>query len=93
MLKSFILSKYISQQFLFYFIILTALLLGIIYLFDTVELMRRAAKYDNANIFLVIQMSLLKLPKVGQLLIPFAVLFSGIYTFWKLTKTNELIVK
>ncbi len=87
-----ILSRYICKQFLMNFLMLTCLLLGIIYLFDTVELMRRAAKYDNTNLFLVIKMSLLKLPEVGQLLIPFSVLFSGIYSFWSLTRTNELVV-
>ena len=87
-----ILSRYICKQFVFNFLILTFILLGIIYLFDAVELMRRVSKHSDGNIFLVIKMSLLKLPEVGQLLIPFSVLFSGIFTFWKMTKSNELVV-
>ena len=67
-------------------------LLSVIYLFDTVELIRRASNHDDIPIATVLQMGLLKLPEVGQTLFPFAVLFSAMYTFWQLTRRYELIV-
>lgn len=68
------------------------ILLGVVYLFDTVELLRRAAKRDEVPFTLVLEMGLLKLPEVGQLLLPFAILFSAMFTFWQMTRRYELIV-
>ncbi|MCF6320014.1 MAG: LptF/LptG family permease, partial [Proteobacteria bacterium] len=67
-------------------------LFAVIYLFDTVELIRRASKRGDIPISLILQMGLLKLPEVGQTIFPFAVLFSAMYTFWQLTRQYELIV-
>lgn len=86
------LSRYIAKTYIKNIAFLLFILLGIVYLFDTVELIRRANKRDDIPFGLVLQMGLLKLPEVGQLLFPFAVLFSAIYTFWQLTKRYELIV-
>ncbi|MFP4314280.1 MAG: LPS export ABC transporter permease LptG [Alphaproteobacteria bacterium] len=86
------LSRYIARTYVVNMLFLLFILLGIIYLFDTIELIRRANKRDDVPLSLVLQMGLLKLPEVGQLLFPFAVLFSAIYTFWQLTKRYELIV-
>lgn len=86
------LGRYMATNFVINFIFLLSALLAVVYLFDVVELIRRASKRDDIPLGLVFQMGLLKLPEVGQLLFPFAVLFSAIYTFWKLTKSSELIV-
>lgn len=85
------LSLYLSGTYVRNFLFLASVILGIVYLFDTVELLRRAAKFDDVPIFLVLQMGLFKLPEVGQLVLPFAVLFSAIFTFWQLTRRYELI--
>lgn len=69
-----------------------AVLLSLIYLFDTIELHRRASKYDGVPLSLLLKMGLLKLPEVGQMVFPFAVLFSAMFTFWKFTRRYELIV-
>ncbi len=68
------------------------ILLGVVYLFDTVELLRRASKRDDVPFSLVIEMGLLKLPEVGQIMFPFAILFSAIFTFWQMTRRYELII-
>ena len=86
------LSRYLAKSYFLNFLFLLLVLLGIIYLFDTVELIRRASKHSDIPLTLVLQMGLLKLPEVGQILLPFAVLFSGMYTFWQLTRRYELIV-
>jgi len=86
------LSRYLARTYILNMLMLLFALLGVIYLFDTVELIRRASKHDGVPLGLVLQMSLLKLPEVGQLVFPFAVLFSAMFTFWQLNRRSELIV-
>lgn len=86
------LSLYLMKCYIVNLLILVLALLSIIYLFDTVELIRRASKYESLPISLVLKMGLFKLPEVGQTLFPFAILFSAMFTFWQLTRRYELIV-
>jgi len=74
-----------------HFAIFLLAFLSIIYLFDMVELIRRGAGKD-VSFGLLLEMGFLKLPKVGQVLLPFAILFSAMYSFFTLTKRYELIV-
>jgi len=60
--------------------------------FDTVELLRRAGSRDDVGLGLIVGMALLKLPTLAQKLLPFAMLFGGMYTLTRLTRTNELAV-
>ncbi|NIQ97401.1 MAG: LptF/LptG family permease, partial [Desulfuromonadales bacterium] len=57
-----------------------------------VELMRRAASREEASLGIVLEMALVKLPLMAQQLVPFAVLFAGMFTFWRLTRNQELVV-
>jgi len=95
-MKSFMpgmtLGAYLGRVYVSNLLFLLAILLGIIYLFDTVELIRRANKTDDVPMSLVLQMGLLKLPEVGQILFPFAILFSAMFTFWQLNRRSELVV-
>lgn len=86
------LSRYLFVHFLANFAVLLCGLLLVVYLFDTIELIRRAAKMVDVPMSLVLQMGLLKLPDVGQQIFPFAVLFSALFTFWQLTRRSELVV-
>lgn len=86
------LSRYLFGQFLVNFVALLFGLLMVIYIFDTVELLRRAAKVDSAPLGVVLQMGIYKLPEAGQQIFPFAVLFSALFTFWQLTRRSELVV-
>lgn len=86
------LSRYLAKIYAIAFLQLLGILLGIAYLFDTVELLRRAAKFQNVPISLTLQMGLLKLPEIGQIILPFAVLFSALYTFWLLARRHELVI-
>lgn len=86
------LNKYLAKNYIINLLILVASLSAITYLFDTVELIRRASKRPDVPLSLILHMSLLKLPDVMQTLLPFAVLFSSMYTFWQLTRRYELIV-
>lgn len=86
------LGRYLFKQFIINFAVLLLGLLLVIYIFDTVELLRRAAKVDDLPISLILQMGMYKLPDAGQQIFPFAVLFSALFTFWQLAKRSELVV-
>ncbi len=86
------LSLYFIKQYGINFLILLFSLLSIIYIFDVVELLRRAASSENLSFTLVLVMGLYKLPEVGQMIFPFAILFSAMWTFWQLTKHHELVI-
>lgn len=89
---SLTLSSYLTQNYLINTLAMLLGLLSIIYLFDTVELIRRASKVEGLSFILILQMGLLKLPEVGQILFPFAILFSAMFTFWQLNRRSELVV-
>ncbi len=86
------LSIYVGRHFFAAFAGLLALFLLLVLLFDTVELLRRAASKPDVNFSMVIEMALLKLPYMSQEIFPFAVLFAGMACFWRLSRSNELVV-
>lgn len=86
------LSRYVGRQFVQWFCLLLLILLCIILLLDLVELLRRASGKPNISFGLVLQMAFLKLPEIGQQIFPFVILFAGMFTFWRLTRSHELVV-
>lgn len=86
------LSWYFVRHYALNFLILLLGLLAVIYIFDIVELLRRSARSDMATLPLVLVMGLYKLPEVGQMVFPFAILFSAMWTFWQMTKRHELVI-
>ncbi len=83
---------YFARQFLFWLVGMLLTLLAIIFIFDLVELMRRAQGKDAVDISIVIQMALLRAPLLVEKVLPFAVLFGSLLSFWRLTRSNELAV-
>ena len=86
------LSVYIGRNFLGSFFVLFGLFLLLIFLFDTVELLRRSAAKPEITFSMVMKMALLKLPHMSQQTFPFAVLFGGMAAFWRLTRSHELVI-
>lgn len=86
------LSIYIGRQFLVCFAGVLLGLMAIVFLFDVIELLRRAAVLPNATLLAVVKLSLLKQPKLAQEMIPFVVLFATMIAFFRLTRTHELTV-
>lgn len=86
------LSLYITRQFLLCLGMVSALMLGMILLFDTLELLRRASKKSQLDFLTVFQMASMKLPDVGQQILPLAVMFGAMLALWRLTRSQELIV-
>lgn len=86
------LSLYIGRNFLASFAVLFLMFLLLIVLIDTIELLRRAAAKPDVTFSLILEMAFLKLPHMGQEAFPFAILFGGMVTFWRLTRTHELVI-
>jgi lipopolysaccharide export system permease protein len=91
--KSKTLSVYIGKRFFFNFCAVFLTLLAVVYMFDTIELIRIAGKAENdVPMSVIFKMSWFKLPDVGQTLFSFSMLFASMITFWRLTRNYELIV-
>ena len=86
------LSRYVGRQFLMSFGVVLTILIGVITLFEFIEMTRRAGEADNAGLLVAVELTLLKLPQTVELLFHFAVLFAAIFSFWRLTHNQELVV-
>lgn len=86
------LSIYIARTFFVSIAIVLGVLISLITVIDMVELLRRASGHDSASLGLVIQMTLLRVPFMTQKVIPFAVLFGGMFALMRLTRSHELVV-
>ena len=87
------LNRYLGRTYLLNLLSMIGILWGIIFLFNTVELMRRAGKQRNdVPLSIVVKMGLLQLPDTGLTIFSFAILFSAMYTFWRLNRRSELVV-
>ncbi len=89
---STILSRYIGRQFLLGFLAMLALLVTLILFIDIVELLRRSAVRPAVTMGDVFGMAFLKMPDMAQKITPFAILFSGLFVFWRLARHHELVV-
>lgn len=87
-----ILSGYIGRQFLSAFFAVLLVIMGLILLFDLIELLRRAAGRADAVFGLVLTMALFKLPQMLNVVLPFAVMIGAMVAFWRLTRSHELVV-
>ena len=83
---------YVGRHFLASVLTLLALFLLLVFMFDAVELLRRAAAKPDVTFEIVMRMTMLKLPHMSQKVMPFAVLFGGMLCFWRLTRSHELVV-
>ena len=86
------LSMYIGRHFLVSFLSCFMVFLFIVMLFDSIELLRRAASRPEISFTDVIEMAFFRLPHMGQETFPFAVLFGGMSAFWRLARTHELTI-
>ena len=89
---SYTLSMYLGRQFLIGFASVLAGLVAIILLFGLAELTQRATNRESVGFLIVLQMAFLQLPFLIQKILPIAVLFGAIFTFIRLTRTNQLVI-
>ncbi len=86
------LSIYLGRHFLLAFVGLLAGVVGLILLFDTIELMRRAVRAADLGLGTLFWMAFLKLPHTVQDTLPFAVMIAMMYALFRLSRSHELVV-
>ena len=91
-MERWVLQRYFGRQYLLWFMIFLGGLSGIVFLFEVAELMRRASGHGDIGFDVILKMGLYKLPETIEHILAFVVLFSGLFTFWRLTRSQELIV-
>jgi lipopolysaccharide export system permease protein len=89
---SMTLSGYVARQLLLWFAVIFVGIAGMVFLLDIVEQLRKAAGKPDVTIGVVVQLSLLQLPFLVQKTLPFTVLFGSMMAFWKLSRSNELVI-
>ena len=67
-------------------------MVSIVFLLDYIELIRRAGTRPDATLLVLLEMAALKQPDMMQQVMPFAILFGTMMAFWRLTRSNELVV-
>ncbi|MBV9827351.1 MAG: LPS export ABC transporter permease LptG [Alphaproteobacteria bacterium] len=86
------LSTYIARQFFVWFCGVFGTMVSITFLLDYIELLRRGGTRTQATWGVLLEMAVLKLPHTAQEVMPFAILFGTMLAFWRLTRSNELVV-
>ncbi|MBL8628961.1 MAG: LPS export ABC transporter permease LptG [Rhodospirillaceae bacterium] len=86
------LSVYLGTQFLITLAGVLAVFLALILLFDTIELLRRTVSSDDAGLFMLFGMALMKAPHTIQDTLPFAVMIAVMFALFKLTRSHELVI-
>ncbi len=87
-----IMGRYLARQFAVWLGLMLLALSLLAFMLEMSELMRRAAARPDATLPILLRMGLYKLPDTLQQLLPFVVLFAGLYSFWRLTRNSELVV-
>ena len=86
------LSRYIGVRFLAWFATVFGAMEVIVFLLDYVELIRRGASRQGATLISLLEMAALKQPYMAQQIMPFAILFGTMLLFWRMTRSNELVI-
>jgi len=86
------LSSYLARQVLVWCGGVFGVMVTITFLLDYLELIRRGAARPEATLGLLLEMAALKLPHMAQEVLPFGILFGTMLAFWRLTRSNELVV-
>ena len=83
---------YIAREFLGWCGGVFVAMLSIVFLLDYIELIRRSGSRPEATLAVLFEMALLKQPYMAQQIMPFVILFGTMMAFWRLTRSNELVV-
>jgi len=86
------LSTYFGRQFALAVMVMLFALALLVALFDFLELLRESALAPQASFGIVAEIEILRLPWSFMQILPFAVLLGGIYAFWRLARSSELVV-
>lgn len=87
---SWTLYRYLAVQFLLGVAVVYSAFLVLAFSIDVVNLLNRTAGHDVTTA-VVVGMAILQLPDLGQKMLPFAILLGGVFTFARLSRSQELV--
>lgn len=87
-----ILGRYLTKQLLWNFLAVLLMVLGVIMLFELIELLRRTSGRDDVGVGFIMEMVITKMPRTIEMVFPFVVMIAAMVTFWKLSKSNEFVI-
>ncbi|NWG46683.1 MAG: LPS export ABC transporter permease LptG [Alphaproteobacteria bacterium] len=85
-------ARYLGQEFLIAVGLVLGGLLALVFLVDVIEMLRQHLDQNGLTWSMLVGMSILKMPSLAQKIIPFAVFFGAMWTFFRMTRTSELVV-
>jgi lipopolysaccharide export system permease protein len=83
--------RYIAGEFALWCGGVFIAMLSVVFLLDYIELIRRAGSRPDATLVTLFEMALLKQPYMAQQIMPFVILFGTMVSFWRLTRSQELV--
>lgn len=87
-----IISKYLVRNFFAGFFAVLLMVLGVVMMFEIIDLLRRISGRSDVGFGFVLQMALSKMPQTIEMVFPFVIMIAGMVSFWKVSKSNEFVV-
>ena len=87
-----ILGKYLIKQIIVSFLAVLLMVMGIVLMFEVIELLRRTSDRPDVDAWFIMQMAITKLPRTLDMVFPFVMMIAAMITFWKLSKSNEFVI-
>lgn len=87
---SWTLYRYLAVQFFLGVVVVYCTFLLLAFSIDVVDLLNRTAGH-SVSTSVVVGMAVLQLPDLGQKMLPFAILLGGVFTFARLSRSQELV--
>lgn len=87
-----ILGRYLTKQIIWNFFSVLIMVLGIIFMFEVIDLLRRVADRPDIGWGFVLKMVMMKLPRTLDMIFPFVMMIAAMVTFQKVSKTNEFVI-
>ena len=87
-----LLGRYLMKRLTLTFLGVLVMSLGIIFIFEMIELLRRASYTPEISFWFLVQMGITKLPQTLDMIFPFVMMIAAMITFWHISKTNEYVI-
>lgn len=87
-----ILGRYLMRQIVWNFIAVLVMVVGIVYMFEIIDLLRRVADRPDIGFGFVLEMAFMKLPNTLEIVFPFVMMIAAMITFWRLSKNSEFVI-
>ena len=84
--------RYVMRHYLMWFAVTLAVMVGVAFLLEFVEMLRRTSDREAVTLQVALLLSLMRLPQSVELVFQFAALFGAMLAFWRLTRSHELVV-